>query len=105
MSNKDYTKFSNQKIETKVVEVQNGVVETENVVEETPEVEFKIGVVANCRKLNVRKAPFVDADIACVINEDTFVEVNELESTEDFYKVCTAAGVNGYCMKDFIEIE
>lgn len=105
MSNTNYTKFSNNKPEKKPVEIQNGVAETEEVVVEQKTEEVKeptYGIVYNCKKLNVRVAPYVDADIECTIDEDSKVIINEAESTEDFYKVCTAAGVEGFCMKDYI---
>ena len=76
---------------------------TEEVVEETkPEKVVKDGVVVNCAKLNVRKTPSKDADILGVISRYDDVKVYIDESTEDFYKVCTEAGVEGYCVKTFI---
>lgn len=68
-------------------------------------VEDVVGIVENCTKLNVRVAPNSEADVACVILFDTEVIINEKESTEDFYKVCLPSGVEGYCMKRFIEIQ
>lgn len=69
------------------------------------------GIVANCARLNVRKEADKEADVLCVISKGVNVAVNLDESTEDFYKVCTPAGtgdlfgVEGYCMKQFIEIK
>jgi len=40
--------------------------------------------------------------VICTINCHAEVEIDELESTDDFYKICTASGVEGYCMKKFI---
>ena len=95
MSNKDYTKFSNQAAMN-----EEPVVET---IEETPAVE-KHGVVVDCFRLNVRSAPSIDAEIICEIDGSSDMIVDEEESTEEFYKVCTAAGVEGYCMKKFVTI-
>lgn len=108
MSNKDYTKFSNHKTEQKPVENQNGVVNIEEPVVETV-VEEKveepiIGVVVDCTKLNVRVAPYLDADVECVIPVSSEVTINEAESVEEFYKVCTAAGIEGFCMKKYIRL-
>ena len=36
----------------------------------------------------------------CMLNAN-----NPDESTEDFYKICTESGINGYCLKKFIEIQ
>ena len=62
----------------------------------------KIGRVFGCTSLNVRKAPKTNAMIICTINCHAEVEIDELESTDDFYKICTASGIEGYCMKKFI---
>ena len=62
----------------------------------------KIGRVFGCTSLNVRKAPKTNAAVICTINCHAEVEIDELESTDDFYKICTASGIEGYCMKKFI---
>lgn len=62
----------------------------------------KIGRVFGCAKLNVRKAPKPKADIVCEINCHTEVEIDEDESTEDFYKIYTTSGIEGFCMKSYI---
>jgi len=67
--------------------------------------DVKIGFVTNCKKLNVRKEPKTDSDIVCEIDYQTELMIDENESTEEFYKVFTAAGIEGFCMKKFIEIQ
>ena len=80
-------------------------------VEVTEQGSMVTGIVTNCTRLNVRKEADKEAEIVCVINKGVNVAVNLDESTEDFYKVCTPAGtgdlfgVEGYCMKQFIEIK
>lgn len=64
-----------------------------------------IGVVTECVKLNVRKEPAADAEILTTIPLGAEVQIDVFESTEDFYKVCTGAGVEGYCVKDYINID
>lgn len=64
-----------------------------------------LGIVANCKKLNVRERPTVHAPVVCEIVCQTELMIDEKESTEEFYKVCTAAGVEGFCMKKFIAIQ
>lgn len=118
-----------EKPETPVVEpeiIETPVVESEPVVhpegvfpipvEEIPETEpeiqdnqptppaYVMGRVIGCAKLNVRRAPKPRAEVLCEINCDSEVEVIESESTIDFYKICTAAGVEGYCVKTYISI-
>ena len=121
MGYKDYTKFSNSQEHAE--EIQNGfnkteegvveeVVEQPGVVEEIVEqpaviepVAPKIGFVIDCAKLNVRSEPYIDSNIVCVIPGSTEVEVDEENSTEDFYKICTYSGVEGFCMKKFIQLK
>lgn len=123
MSNKNYknyNSFSSQKpaeeVKTEPVEVEvNEEAKTEEptpVVEEVkpestpvvkPEPKQLTGNVAGCAKLNVRKEPNKDAEILAVINEGAEVVINKIKSTMDFYSVCTAAGIDGYCMKKFIK--
>lgn len=68
------------------------------------EPEVLTGIVADCRKLNVRKAPAANAPIICTIPVDTEVEILVEESTDEFYYVYTASGVEGFCMRDYIAI-
>lgn len=113
MSKKDYTKFSNNRNNKKAEEIQNGFVEEpvveqipveEPVVEEVIVAETKRGVITDCAKLNVRSEPSREADVVCIIDATTDLVIYEEESTEDFYKVCTASGAEGFCMKKFIKI-
>lgn len=66
--------------------------------------EVKIGVV-NCNKLNVREEPSLDSTIVCEVNSQTELMIDESESTDDFYKVFTASGIEGFCMKEFIAVQ
>ena len=103
MSKRDYTKFSNQqamaepKVEAVVAEVAEPVVE---------EVVAKpvVGVVINCMKLNVRKKPQPNATILCEVKAASELVIDEAASTNDYYKVCTAAGVEGFCMKKYVSV-
>lgn len=126
-SNKDYTKYAKA-----AEEVVESVVEETPVIEEPvinipvagPAIEIpdvkpvsktsealepgdnlplpKAGRVFNCARLNVRVAPKSGATIVCEIPCNTEVEINEAESTDDFYKIYTASGVEGFCMKSYI---
>ena len=64
-----------------------------------------MGIVSDCKKLRVRNAPGLDSDIICEIEAGSIVEIDEVNSTEEFYKVCTETGIDGYCMKKFIKVE
>ena len=75
--------------------------------EETPKKESKVGIVANCEKLNLRRSPLKDSDGANIITEllsGVAVIIDEDESTPNFYKVTTETGLEGYCMRQFIEL-
>jgi hypothetical protein len=51
------------------------------------------------------KKPTVEAPVVCEIVCQTELMIDENESTEEFYKVFTAAGIEGFCMKKFITIQ
>lgn len=117
-----YSKYYNNKTQEAPVapEVKEEVIDTvteepvvtpevtEEPVTEEPTVEEDdtiIGVVTECVKLNVRKEPVADAEILTTILLGAEVQVDIFESTEDFYKVTTGAGIEGYCVKDYINID
>ena len=74
-----------------------------------PDPEAIIGVVSNCKMLNVRAKPDKKSEIISIINAGDEVEIIEEGSTEDFYHIyyVTSKDINvfGYCMKDFITIK
>ena len=72
---------------------------------ETPKKEEPvIGKVIGCKKLRVRKQPNTSSQVLSEILVDSEVNIDLSKSTNDFYKVCTEAGVDGFCMKDYISI-
>lgn len=96
MQNSSQFKNRQQPVEEPVLE------ETEVVCEKKVPV---IGVVVNCQKLRVRSEASADTDnTITVLDALSEVTVDEDASTEDFYKVCTAAGMEGFCMKKFIAL-
>lgn len=109
MSNRNYTNYSKPAKKAPQFEVSTKVAETVEEAKMTtpvaPEPKKPItGVVANCFSLNVRTGPSKDSDVICEILSKSEVEIDESESSEDFYKICTASGVEGFCMKKFIEV-
>lgn len=64
-----------------------------------------IGIVIGCAKLNVRELSTKDSEALGTIDEGSEVEIDKLKSTSDFYKICTATGLEGFCMKNFIAIK
>ena len=69
-----------------------------------PEQPRKMGRVHGCTRLNVRKAPKPRAEVVCEIYANTEVEIDEDNSTVDFYKIFTASGIEGYCVKTYIDV-
>jgi SH3-like domain-containing protein len=122
MSNHNYSKYSNNKnynnfteeVET-VETVEDTVVETVEVPVVEPVAEPAVetvetvitpatakGVVIDCARLNVRVAPYAAANAICTIESGAEVTINVAESTDEWFSVCTASGVEGYCMKRYI---
>ena len=113
MGHKDYSNFS--KHSNKNTEQNNDVIDGQITIDEIVEHDQEttednqvnktvIGVVDGCEKLNMRKDFNKESDIVTIIAKGTELTINLSESTDDFYKVCTAAGIEGYCMKKFISI-
>lgn len=63
------------------------------------------GVVVNCLKLNVRREPKVNGEIITAIPALTEVVIDMDASSSDFYKVCAATGVEGFCMRKYIALK
>ena len=119
MSRHNYSQYSKQNNQTAEVEIGVTDVVIENVepqvdvVEETvgtvetvetvSQPEKVIGVVANCSKLNVRATPDATAEVVCVIDVNSEVEIDVEKTTLDWVSVCTTTGIEGYCMRKFIE--
>lgn len=55
-------------------------------------------------RLNIRSNPSVAADnVVTVVNEGTVVMIDS--SVDDkWYKIYTEAGIEGYCMKEFVKV-
>lgn len=109
---RDYRKESmaaKAKAEEPVVEPEEVEEVVEQQVEETvgpeevKEPEPVYGVVHGCSKLRVRTMPGTDAGVACELDEGSEVMIED-ESDAEFYKVCTEAGITGYCMKKYIAV-
>ena len=64
----------------------------------------ELGTVMGCEKLRVRPTPDTDQEEITLIDEGSTVKISLEDSTEDFYKVKTDDGIEGYCMKSFINI-
>lgn len=102
---KKYYRTTEPREET-IEEVVESVAEAEEATEKiTIEAKFKMGKVADCELLNVRKQPSANAEVVCTIGRNTDVEIDDAKSTSNFYKICVASGVEGFCMKRFIKVD
>ena len=115
-------KVSYQNDETVAEEVENTVVDTtvetpkvtadiESTVETDNNTETKNetnsgavvkGVVANCAKLNVRSKPSINSGVVTVLDTKTEITIDVDTSTDEWFKIRTVAGVEGYCMRKFV---
>lgn len=62
-----------------------------------------IGTVFDCKKLNVRTNPNVNAQVLFTINKGTEVKIDLEESTAEWYKVLVNHQ-EGFCMKKYITL-
>ena len=95
-----------EKIPTEVIKPIAPAPEVKMVVETVETVslpKFVEGVVVNCAKLNVREEPSTNSDIVCVLDVMSEIEIDVEKSTDEWFKICTAIGVEGYCMRKFVD--
>lgn len=79
--------------------------ETAEVIEPIEEIKTYTGVVYNCEKLNIRKSASKDSDVVAVVDAGSELLIDSVKSTYNFYKVCTASGIEGYCMSEFVKVD
>lgn len=60
------------------------------------------GTVTGCSKLNVRAKPSTDSEVVTILNGDSEVAIDPARSTNEWLKITTAAGVEGFCMRKFV---
>ena len=113
---RDYTRYSKGPVESSEsieVKAEDNSIETATElnlpveVEQQPMIEepkFVTGIVTDCVRLNVREDPNSTATILGTITASTELIVSKEESTDEYYKICTSAGLEGYCMKKFVTI-
>lgn len=64
----------------------------------------QIGVV-NCLRLHIFSEPNLASEVVCKVRYLTEVAIDLNSSTEEFYKIYTAIGAEGFCKKDLITIK
>lgn len=97
--------MSNDKYEEVVLDVDSNdlIYSVEDTEAETEEVEM-FGVVTDCLKLNIREKPDKNSGIVTVVACLTELKIDPIMSTDDWYAVCTASGIEGFCMKKFVAV-
>jgi len=93
--------MSNDKYEEVVLDVDSNdpIHSVEDIEAETEEVEM-FGVVTDCLKLNIRENSGIVTVVTCL----TELKIDPTMSTGDWYAVCTASGIEGFCMKKFVAV-
>lgn len=61
--------------------------------------------IVNCLRLHVLAEPRANADVVCKLRYLTEVVINPSESTEEFYKIYSAIGAEGFCQKNLLLIK
>lgn len=96
--------MSNRNYENPVVDDSAEIVEDNPVTEAVEKVAEVFGVVTDCLRLNIREEPTKDSAIVTILTCLDELKINLDNSTDDWYAVCTASGVEGFCMKKFVAV-
>ena len=111
-----------EQVEETVNEVEESTDETEETTEEVteevtePEVIVPniedgvennevIGKISGFEKLYVRKEANKDSEPVGIVTDKDDLSIDIAHSTDDFYKVITSNGLEGYCVKEFVKID
>lgn len=111
-----------EQVEETVNEVEESTNETEETKEEVteevtepevivPSIENNvennevIGKISGFEKLYVRKEASKDSEPVGIVTDKDDLSIDVDHSTDDFYKVITSNGLEGYCVKEFVKID
>lgn len=111
-----------EQVEETVNEVEESTNETEETTEEVteevtepdvivPSIENNvennevIGKISGFEKLYVRKEASKDSEPVGIVTDKDDLSIDVAHSTDDFYKVITSNGLEGYCVKEFVKID
>ena len=102
----EITNEVNETVE-QVEETINEVEESNNEIEETKEeiTEEVIGKIIEFEKLYVRKEASNYSEPVGIVTDKDYLSIDIIHSTDDFYKVITSNGLEGYCVKEFVKID
>lgn len=107
-----------EQVEETVDKVEESTDETEETTEEVTEPEVivpniedgvenneVIGKISGFEKLYVRKEANKDSEPVGIVTDKDDLSIDIAHSTDDFYKVITSNGLEGYCVKEFVKID
>ena len=102
----EITNKVNETVE-QVEETINEVEESTNKIEEIKEevTEEVIGKVIEFEKLYIRKEANKYSEPVGIVTDKDYLSIDIMHSTDDFYKVITSNGLEGYCVKEFVKID
>lgn len=101
-------KESTNEAEETTEEVTEEVTELEVIVpsiENNVENNEVIGKISGFEKLYVRKEASKDSEPVGIVTDKDDLSIDVARSTDDFYKVITSNGLEGYCVKEFVKID
>ena len=90
--------------ETEEIDEVEEVEETEEIDEVEEEDTTVVGTVTDCQKLNIRAKADIKAEVVCQVSEKAVLLIDTDESTDEWYKVYTEAGMEGFCMKKYVTV-
>ena len=99
---------STNETEETIKEVTEEVTEPEVIVpsiENNVENNEVIGKISGFEKLYVRKEASKDSEPVGIVTDKDDLSIDVAHSTDDFYKVITSNGLEGYCVKEFVKID
>ena len=106
---KETEEITNEVNETveQVEETINEVEESTNKIEETKKEVTKevIGKIIEFEKLYIRKEADKNSEPVGIVTNKDYLSIDIIHSTDDFYKVITSNGLEGYCVKEFVKID
>ena len=86
-------------------EVEEEIAEVNESEEVTKEADSTVvGYVSGCLKLNIREEGYLGANVVCVVPEKTALLIEVAESNDEWYKVYTETGMEGFCMKQYVTL-
>ena len=95
-----------EEMEEEIAEVNESEEVTKEVTKEaTKEADSTVvGYVSGCLKLNIREEGYLGANVVCVVPEKTALLIEVAESNDEWYKVYTETGMEGFCMKQYVTL-